>query len=237
MSELDCGFRRNDETFFMLGGAGPRHGHLLEDILMPRIDDYIAAKHLAVQTLQDMPLENLAERSGFQQAPDSALLAPFLTRTYRIAYPDFQFSDDANPQPIPIQEEVLILHYLMGKPPAYPTGNWVAYREIPGAHFYFSAFLKRAVDPLKKTFGSNLDLLGRASERLGASRIDAGDAGFFFSVFPKVPMEWVVYAGDEEFPAEANILFDKSIGTILSPEDIAWMAGMVVYRLMALARN
>lgn len=204
---------------------------------MPRIDDYIAAKNLAVQTLQDMPLEKLAERSGFQQIADNALLAPFLTRTYRIAYPDFDFSDAANPQPIPIQEEVLILHYLLGNPPPYPSGNWVAYREITGAHFYFSAFLKRAVDPLKKTFGSNLDLLIRASERLGANRIDAGDAGFFLAVFPKVPMEWVVYGGDEEFPAEANILFDQSIGAILSPEDIAWMAGMVVYRLMALARS
>ena len=34
----------------------------------------------------------------------------------------------------------------------------------------------------------------------------------------------------------ANILFDKNIGRILSPEDVAWLAGMVVYRLMALAR-
>jgi hypothetical protein len=45
-----------------------------------------------------------------------------------------------------------------------------------------------------------------------------------------------VWEGDDEFEPEANIVFDRTIGGILSPEDIAWAAGMVVYRLMALSR-
>ncbi|MEE4264173.1 MAG: DUF3786 domain-containing protein [Desulfobacteraceae bacterium] len=45
-----------------------------------------------------------------------------------------------------------------------------------------------------------------------------------------------MWEGDAEFPAEANILFDQTIGRILPPEDVAWLAGMVVYRLMALSR-
>jgi hypothetical protein len=55
-------------------------------------------------------------------------------------------------------------------------------------------------------------------------------------MLPAVPLQLILWEGDDEFPAEANILFDKTIGRILSPEDIAWLAGMVVYRLMALAR-
>lgn len=204
---------------------------------MPRIDDYLEAKRLAVEALKDLPVDQLAETSGFEWVAPNVLQVPFLTRSYEVRCPDFQFLDTSNPQPVPIQEEVLILHYLMGKPPLSVSGHWVAYREIPGATFYFSAFLKRAVDPLKHTFGSDVHLLVRASERLGAERIDAGDAGFQYLVFPKVPMQWVLYGGDEEFPAEAGILFDQSIGSMLSPEDIAWMAGMVVYRLMAIARS
>ncbi|MEW6259381.1 MAG: DUF3786 domain-containing protein [Thermodesulfobacteriota bacterium] len=204
---------------------------------MPRIDDYIEAKRLAVEALKDIPVDRLAETSGFLYEEPNVLRVSFLTRSYEVSLPDFQFLDKENPQPVPIQEEVLILHYLMGKPPLSVSNKWVTYREIPGATFYFSAFLKRAVDPLKKTFGSNADLLIRASEQLGAERIEAGDAGFQYRVFPKVPMQWVLYLGDEEFPSEAGILFDLSIGSILSPEDIAWMAGMVVYRLMAIARS
>ena len=71
----------------------------------------------------------------------------------------------------------------------------------------------------------------------GGTAVEAGDAAFEFTVFPHVPTQLILHAGDEEFPPEANILFDDSIGTILSPEDVAWMAGMVVYRLMALVQT
>jgi hypothetical protein len=50
-------------------------------------------------------------------------------------------------------------------------------------------------------------------------------------------MRLILHAGDEEFPAEATILFDRSIARILSAEDIAWLAGMLVYRLMSISRE
>jgi hypothetical protein len=49
-------------------------------------------------------------------------------------------------------------------------------------------------------------------------------------------LQIILWEGDEEFSPEANILFYDTIGDILSPEDFAWLAGMLVYRLMALAR-
>ena len=49
-------------------------------------------------------------------------------------------------------------------------------------------------------------------------------------------MERAGYEGDDEFEAEANIVFDRQVGNMLSAEDIAWMAGMVEYRSMAFSR-
>ena len=89
---------------------------------------------------------------------------------------------------------------------------------------------------LKKIFGQNIAGFSLASEKLHAKKIENGDAGFEFNVLPAVSLQLIIWTGDEEFPAEAGILFDKTIGRILSPEDVAWLAGMVVYRLMALAR-
>jgi hypothetical protein len=86
-------------------------------------------------------------------------------------------------------------------------------------------------------FGPDVSLLVKAAEKLGGRAIDAGDAGFEFAVFPRVPIQLILWEGDEEFPPEANILFDDVIGELLSPEDIAWLAGMLVYRLMGLARG
>jgi hypothetical protein len=204
---------------------------------MARIDDYIASRNLAVTALATASFGDICQRTGFPPESRTAFLVPFLDRVYRVGFPDFTFEDrDAPQKDVPIQEQVLILHYMAGSPPARPAGRWIAYREIPGASFYYSAFLKRAVDPLKKVFGHDAAGLKNAAERLGAIETQEGDCAVELSPFPKVPMRLILWAGDDEFTPEANIVFDGSIGGILSPEDVAWLAGMVVYRLIALSR-
>jgi hypothetical protein len=204
---------------------------------MPRIDDYINARKLALAELSRTPFEIILKRSGFESPSENTFRIPFLDRIYLVSYPLFEFNDQsANEKEIPIQEQVLILHYLMAPVMPSSTHHWIAYREIPGAGFYFGAFVKRAVDPLKKVFGENIAGFKRAAQKLHPQEIDNGDAGFEFRILPAVPLQLILWAADDEFPAEANILFDKNIGQILSPEDVAWLAGMVVYRLMALSR-
>jgi hypothetical protein len=204
---------------------------------MPRIDDYINARNLAVGKLSQESFEKIADRSGFELSEGNSLHIPFLDRTYRVSYPQFDFTDQVDGEKeVPIQEQVLILHYLMAEEIPDLSGQWVSYREIPGASFYYGAFIKRAVDPLKKVFGQNMAGFSGSAEKLKAHKIENGDAGFEFRMLPAVPLQLIIWEGDEEFPAEANILFDKTIGRMLSPEDVAWLAGMVVYRLIALSR-
>lgn len=205
---------------------------------MARIDDYAAAKNLAAEKLSAEDFDIIAKRTGFEAAAADAFRVHFLDRVYRVGFPEFEFRDEKNPgKEIPLQEQVLILHYMLGKDVPTLSGNWVAYREIPGAGFYFSAFVKRAVDPLKKTFGVNAAALAQASAKLGGKAVEPGDAAFEFSLFPRVRMRLILWEGDEEFPPEAGILFEDSIANFFSPEDIAWLAGMLVYRLMALSRR
>lgn len=203
---------------------------------MPRIDDYINARKLAVEKLSGENFQEVADRSGFELSDGLTLVIPFMDRTYHVNPAQFEFTDQQDSQKeVPIQEQVLLLHYLLA--PAMPelAGQWVSYREIPGASFYYGPFIKRAVDPLKKVFGQNIAGFSRSAARLNASRIENGDAGFEFRLLPAVPLQLILWEGDDEFPAEANILFDKTVGRILSPEDIAWLASLLVYRLIALA--
>lgn len=204
--------------------------------VMARIDDYQQARDLAAQALAQESIHEIGRRSGFTIQTEDKILAPFLDRTYTISFPQFEFMDSNNIETqVPLQEQVLLLHYLQGCQPRL-KGQWVAYREIPGAGFYFGAFVKRAVDPLKKVFGQNVEVLKQASAKLNAKPIETGSAGFVLDALPYAPLQIIVWEGDEEFPAEANILFDASVGDYLSPEDAAWLASLSVYRLMALSQ-
>ena len=204
---------------------------------MARIDDYRAARELAVQKLANQPFTEILHRSGFKASDNTGFDITFLDRVYEIGFPGFEFKDKLDEsKPVSLQEQVLILHYMLPEPIPNPSGQWIAYREIPGASFYYSAFVKRAIDPLKKVFGQNLPGLKSAAKRVNAKAVKTGDAAFEFQIFPKVPLQLILWAGDDEFPPEANILFDKTIGDILSPEDAAWLAGMLVYRLISISQ-
>ncbi|QTA80941.1 Uncharacterized pritein, DUF3786 [Desulfonema limicola] len=203
---------------------------------MARTDDYINAKKLAVAKLSLISFEQLLNQTGFVQADYNIFRVPFLNRIYYINYPEFEFKDTAEPdKEIPIQEQVLILHYMTGVSINNSTNNWIAYREVEGAGFYFNVFVKRAIDPLKKTFGNNVQGLIKSANQLDCKEIDAGDAGFEFQVLPHAPVQVILWEGDEEFESEANILFKDNIGDYFSPEDIAWFAGMLVYRLISIS--
>jgi hypothetical protein len=205
---------------------------------MPRIDDYIKARKIAVESLSKESFDVILKRSGFASTGENTLEVGFLNRKYRVCYPGFEFEDQTKAdQEIALQEQILILHYLLSAGNQPLTGRWISYREIPGASFYFSAFVKRAIEPLKEVFGRNVSALSKAAEPLRGETIEAGDVGFEFDVLPKVPLQLIVYTGDEEFPAEANILFDENIGHILSPEDVARLAGMLVYRLISISKK
>jgi hypothetical protein len=204
---------------------------------MARVDDYANAKKIALERLAAKSASDIAECSGFALTGGSVFQIPFLDRLYRAEYPEFAFVDVSNAdKPIPLQEQVLILHYMDAGKPLAPAGKWIAYREIQGASFYYSAFVKRAIDPLKKVFGKNTAGMAQAAEKLGGVSEHTGDAGFVFRVLPKVPLALILWEADAEFEAEANVLFDSTAGEFLSPEDAVWLAGMLVYRLIALSR-
>jgi hypothetical protein len=201
---------------------------------MARIDDFQQARDLAAQELAKQELTEISRRSGYEKDGEDVLKVPFLDRQYNVSYPEFTFTDasDASAE-VPLQEQVLLLHYLVGCQPRL-TGQWVAYREIPGAGFYYGAFVKRAIDPLKKVFGQNVEGLKRAAAKLNATALETGQAAFRLDVLPYAPIQVILWEGDDEFPAEANVLFDASVGDYLSPEDAAWLGSLPVYRMLAL---
>ena len=204
---------------------------------MPRIDDYRTARQLAIEKLVTESFDTIMQRTGFESVAGNQFRVPFLNRVYRIGFPELTFEDEADSRKeVPIQEQILILHYMLSAAPSASTDNWLSYREIPGASFYYSSFVRRAIEPLKKVFGPNIDDFIRAGDLLGGKIIDTGDAGYEFRLFPNIAVRLILWAGDAEFPAEANMVFDENSGRMLSPEDIAWLAGMLVYRLIALSK-
>jgi hypothetical protein len=204
---------------------------------MARIDEYQKARELAVKALEQEPKEAIARRTGLELEGGRFNIC-FLGKEYKISYPDFVFEELNDPQQeVPLQQQILVLHYLQAKEQRPLQGKWVSFREIPGASFYIGPYMKRNTEPLKKVFGYDPQGFSKAAAKLEMKPVKVGDVGGELEILPGVPVQIVLWQGDDEFPPEASILYDESIRHIFCPEDIAWLGGMLVYKLIALHKG
>lgn len=206
---------------------------------MARTDDYVNAFRIAAAELQTRdPLETSQWSGADYDRTGQCFRLDFIGRGHVVTIPDVEVKLVDSEEEVPLTEKVLILHYLNRAIGVPEKGEWITYREVPSGEFYYSAFYKRAEAPLISAFGSHPAGLIRLAPRIGGEPISGqGDAAACFRALPRVPISLVIWGGDDEFEPSGKILFDRSIPNYLPTEDIAWISGMIVYRLMKLARD
>jgi len=175
----------------------------------------------------------MARASGALFEPaNGCFVMPFMGTEYRIGFPDGRFTPS-----LPVQASILCLHYLTGATGAPLTGRWVSFRELPGGDIYTGPFAKRILRPLVDSFARRPDALSRAAVRLGGSLEEFGDVAVRIPVFPRLPLTYVLWLGDEEFEASGTVLFDESARDHLSTEDLVVAAGEGLAKLRDLAEG
>lgn len=193
---------------------------------------YGIAYQKASAELQERSPEELAaltERSGAVLNGHTIRLPFFGSRVELCVDPDSGV-EFAQPEPT-LVERILILHYLLARESRPVKGQMIAFKNLPGAAFYDPTYQKRGPRRIARRFGEDVEAFRRAGLRMGWHEEELGDASFRFDILPKIDGVVVLHAGDEEFPAEANILFDDQIVNFLPLEDVAVLAGLIATRL------
>ena len=116
---------------------------------------------------------------------------------------------------------LMVLVYLTEAKDIKPTHTWISEKDLKGGSTFFRGPHRLPVGELEHLYGGNPDTFLRAGRKLGGSEILYGDKGFALEVFPKVPLAYLLWKGDKEFPARVGVLFDSTIESHL-PLDIIW---------------
>jgi hypothetical protein len=117
----------------------------------------------------------------------------------------------------PIEEDVsfffslMVLAYLNEAKDLNLTHTWVSEKDLRGGATFFRGPHHLQVEEMEKRYGRDPEGFLQAGKRLGGHEIFYGDKGFALGVFPKIPLAYVWWAGDEEFPPRMGILFDATI--------------------------
>ena len=83
-----------------------------------------------------------------------------------------------------------------------------------------------------RRWATTLPPLPAAAETVGGVKIDVGDCGYAFQVLPRVQLAIVYWLGDEEFPPQAQVLFDAAASHYLPVDGLALLGSDLVRRLL-----
>ena len=130
---------------------------------------------------------------------------------------------------------VLSLRYVKLSCGVPESGEWIAYRDLPGGRFYAATLVPTVEQPLARLFGKKQGALEEASSRLGGAKADYGDESFVFHPFPRTPLLLVLHRGDEEFAPDCRVLFDRCCSRYLNTDDLKVLATQLAADLMKAA--
>lgn len=159
---------------------------------------------------------------------------PFFDETILFNIPGFTFSSSRGAN-VTLVAKIVILHYINTASGTPLTGDKVAYGDIPACMHYDPVFEKRVLKPLIRAFGYDRHTFLDAGRSLGAKEEGFGDASFTLFAFPKVPITFVLWEGDSEFPPSARALFDPSVTGYLPLEDIVVVSKLAAGRILKTA--
>ena len=199
---------------------------------------YELSLRLAREQLAKTDIEKQCRNSGAQfHLSRNVIELVYIIQPYFITVPGGEIST-ANPgEEVQIRDKILILHYLLTAHDIHLSPNLISYKELPEGAGYYPTFSQRSIKPFVKAFGGEPQRLVPIAERLGGRRADFGDVSATVNAFPMVPITFVLWQGDAEFPPEGNILLDSTISHFLPAEDIIVVCETVSRKLVRLLKE
>ena len=190
----------------------------------------------AVQTswreLEKEPIDEVVRRTMCILGETSnTLLLPFFNKQYSLNVATRTVETSEGKQINNFFQIGIMLHYLTHAKNMPLSNKFASFRELWGGQEYYYAFNNRVLKPLLQTFGNEPGKFEHAAEVIGGDRIDKGEHGFMIPALPRVPVFVLLWTGDDEVGASANVLFDGSANQHMETEALVWLSVATVSEL------
>ena len=128
-------------------------------------------------------------------------------------------NDGGKGKNLPLPMQTFLLRYLLEAKQVRFGGQWKTFREMPWGELYIKPYTGRVLTRAAFTFGTRVEAFAAACEKMGARKLPNGDAGYEFDFIGDYRMRILVWAGDDEFPPNAQVLYSDNFEDGFAPED------------------
>ncbi|MFC1482374.1 DUF3786 domain-containing protein [Myxococcota bacterium] len=185
--------------------------------------------------LRAEPRERLLEQPGVVSGADGCgLEVPFLDARYRVD-PEAEEVVELAPVAGDVPHEsfqILLIRYLLAPRGGPVLHDEVSEKELPGGATFFRGPHAIPVADVARKFGLTPDAFRDRGLSLGATPVDHGDCGLRFLPFPEIPVTYVLWRADSEFPASVSILLDRSVTRWFSLDMVFLLVRAITERLV-----
>ena len=126
---------------------------------------------------------------------------------------------------------LFIVHYLLKSKEVAIQNEWISEKDIPGGATFFRGPHEIPTSLISLRFKNNVDAFNERCRELHGIHLNMADSSYVFEITSRIPVAVLYWAGDNEFPAEAKILYDRTITGHLSPDIIYALAVGICERL------
>lgn len=103
------------------------------------------------------------------------------------------------------------IHYLLSARKISPAGEWISEKDMAGGATFFRGPHAIPTHLITSRVDNSIEAFRQLGRIYHGSPLNMADAAFSFSITGRIPVAVLYWAGDEEFPAEAKILYDKTL--------------------------
>jgi len=148
-----------------------------------------------------------------------AFTVKLLGREFTVSHPQYAIAAKDGGALPPLPTQTFLLRYLLEGKDTPWSGQWKTFREMPWGELYIKPYTGRVLTRAAFTFGTRIDAFRAACEKMGATALPHGDAGFAFDVIGGYKMQILAWAGDDEFPPNAQIIYSDNFAEGFAAED------------------
>lgn len=116
---------------------------------------------------------------------------------------------------------LFIIRYLLDAKEIEPSGEWISEKDIPGGTTFFRGPHEIPTNLITRRFNNNINEFKKSCEQLHGTPLNMADAAYSLQITPRIRVAVLYWRGDDDFPAESKILYDKTIVDQLA-SDIIW---------------
>jgi hypothetical protein len=116
--------------------------------------------------------------------------------------------------------ELTTVMYLINVRELVPLGREiVGIKDLKEGHFFQGPHELR-LDALLNRFGDDMTAFNSAAAALQGEPVDMADAAYRLKPYPRIPLIYLLWQGDEEFKPRMRVLLDRSIEEVLAADAI-----------------